>query len=470
MAFAPTTSWRFLLSFLLTLVMANTSLVTFADSTLVIRPMASVKAEADERVKIQAQVDTTTTHPLAFVWEQKYGEPLPLRNEMTDTVSFIAPRVATPTSYQLMVLVSDGTTQAHSDVTVMVMPYQAQLPIANAGIDQNVESGDRVYLDASLSSDEDSLALTYFWQQSQGPTVVFTPTHAEINFIAPMVATPTALEFQLSVADEINTSVDKVKVIVSPSATKPLVVPSTTPTLQSVPADVASGQVVQPQSDLTRLALVQEAYKSCFPGVALSKSKENSLIQSILATNDQSTVNVGMTKIEMLHDVLVVCDLIPMITTAVSDTVHYADIPMDSPVWWKSYANFAYDQKLFDDQPLFLPTKTMQKADLNNLLMKVKVIKSPVVPVITASPTATIVPSAIIQPEAVIPTVVPVVVDQSASASVLNKVLAPKFAVFAILFLVGLFCIVYSLLYSLKPARSKATYISLPNVSSHDQR
>lgn len=468
MAFAPTTSWRFLLSFLLTLVMANASLVAFADSTLVIRPMASVKAEADERVKIQAQVDTTTTHPLAFVWEQKYGEPLSLRNDMTDTVSFIAPRVATPTNYQLMVLVSDGTTQAHSDVTVTVMPYQAQLPIANAGIDQNVESGDLVHLDANLSSDEDSLALTYLWQQSQGQTVVFAPTHAEIDFIAPMVATATALEFQLSVSDERNTSVDKVKVIVSPSATKPLAVPSTTPALQLVPADAASGQVIQPQSDLTRLALVQEAYKACFPGVALSKSKENSLIQSILATNSQSAVNVGMSKIEMLHDVLVVCDLLPMLTAGVSDVAHYVDIPTDSPVWWKSYTNFAYDQKLFDDQPLFLPMKTMQKADLINLLMKVKVIKSPV-PVINASPIATIVPSAVIEP-AVAPTIVPVVADQSASASVLNKVLAPKFAVFAILFLVGLFCIVYSLLYSLKPARSKATYISLPNVSSHDRR
>ncbi len=468
MAFAHTTTCRFLLSFLLTFVMANASLVAFADNALVIRPMAGIKTKADEKVKIQALVDTTSTHPLAFVWEQKYGEQLSLRNDMTDTVSFVAPRVAAPTNYQLMVLVSDGTTQAHSDVTITVMPYQAQLPIANAGIDQNVENGEHVHLDAALSSDEDSLALTYLWQQDQGPTVVFAPTHAATSFIAPMVDTPTALEFQLSVSDESNTSVDKVKVIVSPTTTKSLVTASTTPTLQSELADPVSEQLIQPQSDLTRLALVQLSYNSCFSGTALSKSKENALIQSILATNSQPTTNVGMTKIEMLHDVLVVCDLVPMLTTGVSSTEHYADIPADAPNWWKSYTNFAYEQKLFDDQALFLPTKTMQKADLTNLLLKIKIVKSPA-PVITPSPMVTVDPVATTTPE-VVAAVTHVVADQSASASVLNKVLAPKFAVFAILFLVGLFCIVYSLLYSLKPVRSKSTYISLPNVSTHDRR
>lgn len=465
MAFAPTTSWRFLQRLLLTLVIANTSLVAFADTGLAIKPMASVKAEADERVKIQALVDTTSTHPLAFVWEQKYGDRLPLRNDMTDTVSFVAPRVSVPTNYQLMVLVSDGITQAHSDVTITVMPYQAKMPIANAGIDQEVESGEQVHLDASASSDEDSLALTYLWRQVQGPVVVFTPTHAAISFIVPLVEAPTVLEFQLSVSDEHNTSIDNVKIIVLPSTRKPLVTPSTLSTPQST--NSISGQLIQPQSDLTRLAVVQESYTACFPGSILDKSKENALIQNILATNAQTTSNMGMTKMEMLHDVLVVCDLIPSATSTSIPDAPYPDISGDVPLWWKSYAQFANDQKLFDDQPLFLPNKTVQKADLASLLPKVTALKS-LKPIAPSLPIHKV--EHVPEVESVTPTIVTDVADQSASASVLNKVLAPKFAVFAILFLVGLFCIVYSLLYSLKPVRAKSTYISLPNVLPHDRR
>lgn len=466
MAFAPTTTCRFLLSLVVTLVMTNSTLVAFADDSLVIRPMASLRVEADEKVKIQALVDTTSPHPLAFVWEQKYGDHLALRNNMTDTVYFVAPKVATQTDYQLMVLVSDGVTQAHSDVTITVLPYQAKMPLANAGVDQNVHSGDQVKLNGSGSSDEDSLALTYLWIQQSGPQVVFAPTIVETSFIAPEVKEPTVLEFQLKVSDENNTSEDRVKVIVLPRLSSSVPSQPNVGDSVSVPRENMQSEVlIEPYSDLNRLILVQASYKECFPGSVLSKVKENALIQKILTANVAVSSEVGITKIEMLRDVMTICDLEALLSSLIPQS-HYPDITNDSPVWWNKYADFAYKNDLFDDQPLFLPTKTMQKADLNILLSKITKVKLPM-PTIAPSPEI----QSSIQPESSVPQVVSkVAIDKSASASVLNKVLAPKFAVFAILFLVGLFCIVYSLLYSLKPVRSKNTYISLPNVPRHDRR
>lgn len=465
MALVFTKTWRFLLILFILQVMMSSSLVTFADASLVIRPMASLRVEADERVKIQALVDTTSPHPLAFVWEQKYGDHLSLRNAMTDTVYFVAPKVATQTDYQLIVLVSDGVTQAHSDVTITVLPYQAKIPLANAGVDQTVHSGDHVKLNGSGSLDEDSLALTYLWAQQSGPQVVFAPTLVETSFIAPQVKELTVLEFQLKVSDETNSSEDNVKVIVvpTPDANIPAQSNIAVSPLSST-TNVQSAVLVEPYSDLNRLTLVQEAYKACFPDSVLSKTKENALIQKLLTENTSPSTEVGITKIEMLRDVLTVCDMdVPL--SSVKQPSHYSDIDGDAPEWWNRYAEFSDKHNLFDDQPLFLPAKTMQKSDLSKFLSKITKVKFSL---------STIEPSAEVrspaQPTPLLQPVTDSQVDKSASASVLNKVLAPKFAVFAILFLVGLFCIAYSLLYSLKPARSKNTYISLPNVSPHDRR
>lgn len=468
MAFAPKTTCRLLLALGVTLlVMTHGTLLAFANDALVIRPMTSLRVEADERVKIQAVVDTTSPHPLAFVWEQKYGDHLSLRNDMSDTVYFVAPKVTTQTDYQLMVLVSDGVTQAHSDVTITVLPYQAKLPLANAGIDQNVHSGDHVALNASASADDDSLALTYLWQQKTGPSVVFAPTVMETSFIAPVVKEPTALEFLLQVRDEINTSEDMVKVVVSPASpttTQPLPQPEA---FSSTPVPSTQSEViVEPYSDLNRVTLVQDSYRACFPDNVLDKSTKNALIQKILTTGSPTASDTGITKIEMLRDVISICDLEALLPASSSGELHYPDITNDSPALWKREAQFAYEHNLFEDQPLFLPYKTMQKSDLNALLLKIKSVKSP--PPATLS-TPEVQPSLLSKPS-LPPVVSETTVDKSASASVLNQVLAPKFAVFAILFLVGVFCIAYSLLYSRKPMRAKNTYISLPNVPPHDRR
>jgi hypothetical protein len=76
------------------------------------------------------------------------------------------------------------------------------LPIANAGADQAVTSGTTVTLNGTTSSDPDGTVLTYLWLQTVGPNVsVSNGATSQPTFVAPVVATPTAITFNLIVSD-----------------------------------------------------------------------------------------------------------------------------------------------------------------------------------------------------------------------------------------------------------------------------
>ncbi|HVK65966.1 MAG TPA: M36 family metallopeptidase, partial [Polyangium sp.] len=77
-----------------------------------------------------------------------------------------------------------------------------QPPIADAGPDQTVTSGDNVALDGSGSSDPDNDALAYAWTQQVGGSVGLNDADtAAPHFIAPTVLMDTLLTFQLAVTD-----------------------------------------------------------------------------------------------------------------------------------------------------------------------------------------------------------------------------------------------------------------------------
>lgn len=83
-----------------------------------------------------------------------------------------------------------------------LIPFPNKKPIANAGQDQTVTSGNIVQLDGSASSDADKDELTYRWTQIAGPLVKLSDeATVKPTFTAPEVQQPTLLIFQLTVED-----------------------------------------------------------------------------------------------------------------------------------------------------------------------------------------------------------------------------------------------------------------------------
>ena len=90
-------------------------------------------------------------------------------------------------------------------------------PIANAGDDQTVNSGNTITLDGSGSQDTDGTIASYLWTQTAGSTVSLSQNNViKPTFLAPAVSEATTLTFQLTVTDNSGlTSTDTVDITVN---------------------------------------------------------------------------------------------------------------------------------------------------------------------------------------------------------------------------------------------------------------
>lgn len=86
---------------------------------------------------------------------------------------------------------------------LVVSPKLAKVPpVANAGENQTVSSGQEVTLDGRQSSDQDGTIQSFSWRQIEGPLIPLSyPETATPSFTAPEVSTNSSLVYQLNVTD-----------------------------------------------------------------------------------------------------------------------------------------------------------------------------------------------------------------------------------------------------------------------------
>ncbi|HSC68280.1 MAG TPA: hypothetical protein VLC79_11340 [Cellvibrio sp.] len=160
-----------------------------------------------------------------LVWTKIEGPDIALMSSGFNDgkIYFIAPPTNGASVVKIvfkLTLTNAGGLSAEDTITILVNRVN-QAPVAKAGDDIVVLSGDTVTLRNAYSSDADGTIVKFQWSQTSGAAVVLNnPATMESTFDTPIVKEETALEFELRVEDnDGKTATDRVQVIVRPRDT-----------------------------------------------------------------------------------------------------------------------------------------------------------------------------------------------------------------------------------------------------------
>jgi len=150
--------------------------------------------------------------PFTHTWSQTAGPNVAFINDNGVTVAFVAPQLTQAATLTFTLTLDDGTRTSTDTVDINV---SALAPlVADAGADQAVDPAESVVLDGSDSTGDATLPHQHSWSQTAGPNVTLLTADAGAGFVAPLVAQPTTLTFQLEVTDGMRTVTDSVDVVV----------------------------------------------------------------------------------------------------------------------------------------------------------------------------------------------------------------------------------------------------------------
>lgn len=138
----------------------------------------------------------------SYTWTQVDGPPVTLLNDDTDRASFAAP-ASGDWSLAFELTVTDSFGESSTTNCLVNVSDTNSAPVAVAGDDASVFTGETVQLNGSASFDPDLDAISYLWQQVQGPVVSLNDaTLANPQFTAITTGPEGAsLIFELTVAD-----------------------------------------------------------------------------------------------------------------------------------------------------------------------------------------------------------------------------------------------------------------------------
>jgi hypothetical protein len=119
-----------------------------------------------------------------------------------------------------VVVTSHGLSRVVTVAVDVADPPDNRIPVPHAGADITVASQSIVRLNGAASSDPDGDAIVFRWSQETGPGVILRDAETpEPGFVAPLVTTPTLMEFSLFVVDSrgAQSFLDVVEITVLPS-------------------------------------------------------------------------------------------------------------------------------------------------------------------------------------------------------------------------------------------------------------
>ena len=163
-----------------------------------------------------------------YKWEQTFSTENQVAVTLNDDTSiapvFVSPVRSAPEGIVVLTFkltVTDNEGYTHEDTTIVTVNPDNAKPIANAGINREVDEQTVVQLNGSASDDPDGEIVTYTWVQTAGDSVSLSATdQPEITFTAPVRLAPQGTEtlsFQLTVKDDENAvDVTTVDIIVKP--------------------------------------------------------------------------------------------------------------------------------------------------------------------------------------------------------------------------------------------------------------
>ena len=141
----------------------------------------------------------------SYLWTQIGGTKVRLLKPSAAVTTFTAPSRTGALTFQLSVKDASGLQSTDTCiVNVATAKQAATVATANAGPDQTVNEGETITLSGSNSTTPNSGALSYLWQQVDGPVVTLSnPNSPQPAFAVPQVGSgAVSMKFELTVTNK----------------------------------------------------------------------------------------------------------------------------------------------------------------------------------------------------------------------------------------------------------------------------